>query len=177
MKKALLTFMVLVSFMVLSSFTVKEAEKPEIIAKYLVSLVRYIKWPEEMKDGNFKIGVYGSFDVYKAISKLTMGTGLQHRNVDVMNLTKIEQVSFSKFHILLVAESKCNKDVLVKAKSVIGENPTLLITEKVGAISQGSAINFVTANNKLGYEFNKANATTNGILVNKQVETFATRVY
>ncbi len=153
-----------------------ENSKQEYMAKYIISLVRYIEWPATMHDGNFKIGVYGSFDMYRAIAEETVNIGLQNRNTDIMNLAKIENINLTPFHIIIISAEKCSEENLRKVKSFIGSNATLLVTEKEGATKSGAAINFVLRNNKLAYELNKANATKNGLKIGRQVETFAVKV-
>lgn len=175
MKKGLLILFCLICLTTLrSSFT--EKEKSETIAKYLVSLVRYFEWPGEMQKGNFKIGVFGSFEMYRSIAEETMGVGLQNRNVDVINLARLDQAGFSKPHILIISENQCTPEILKRAEAAIGSQATLIITDKQGALQFGSAINFVPSNDRLVFEINKNNVVKNGILINKAIESFASRV-
>jgi hypothetical protein len=170
------TFLTLSLFFVFVHNIATETSKEEYIAKYIISLVRYIEWPASMHEGNFKIGVYGSFNMYKAITEETVNIGLQNRNTDIMNLAKIEDISLAPFHIIIISSEKCSEENLKKVKDLIGSNATLLITEKEKATKSGAGINFVLRNNKLAYELNKTNATKNGLKIGRQVETFAVKV-
>jgi hypothetical protein len=146
------------------------------MAKFIISLVRHIEWPNQMKDGNFKIGIYGSFDLYKAITDETINIGLQNRNTDILNLSKLEDIKMTTYHIIIVSEDRYSEENLQKINGYINLKPTLLITDKEGATKAGSGINFIIRNNKLAYELNKSNACHNGIKIGKQVETYADRV-
>ena len=154
----------------------KAEEKSAYMARFLVSITRYIEWPSTMKSGDFKIGVVGDFKVYKAIAEETMGAGIHHRNVDIMNLPKIEHAGITDLNILILTENLSTPANIAKANKIIGNKPTLLVTERSGALSYGSGINFIEINNKIGFEINKSNASKNGIRVNSQIDVFATRV-
>lgn len=151
------------------------AEKSEYMARYLLSISRYVEWPAHMKTGNFKIGVVGNFSVYKGISMELMGTGIQNRNAEVLNLTKIEQAAITDLSILILTNEYSDAASIAKAIKIIGTKPTLLITEKENALMHGSAINFLETNSKLGFELNKTNASKNGIRISSQVESYALR--
>jgi hypothetical protein len=168
-KISILTFGVWLLF---SNFSIQNNEQ-KYISNALISIVRYIEWPDNMKEGNFKIGVFGSFDMYKEVANEAMSRGIQNRNADVINLVNINQVNIAKFHVFILADEKCTDDNLRKALKNLGNTPTLIITNKEGALKNGSGINFMSKNNKFTYELNKANITKNGILVSKQLEQFA----
>jgi hypothetical protein len=53
----------------------------------------------------------------------------------------------------------------------------LIITEQKGAISGGSGINFLFANNKLQFELHKGNITSHGLKVNSALESLAVKTY
>lgn len=150
--------------------------KEEIIARYIVSITRYIEWPSNMRTGAFKIGVVGDFSTYKAIAEETIGLGIQHRNVDVINLSKVEDARITDFNMIILSGSLSDSENISKALQVIGNKPTLLVTEKEGALSFGSAINFIDLDTKIGFELNKKNVTKNGIQISRQIDVFANRI-
>lgn len=173
MKRKVLLF--LLSICLLALNTGFAPASTETMAKFLVSLVRFMEWPGSMKEGNFKIGVYGSFPAYKDIAEYTMGTGLQNRNVDVINIVDISQIRENNLHIIILAGSCCKKTIQ-KANGAIGSNATLIVSNSPGAAVYGSAINFINKDNKLAYELNKTSAIKNGIRIGRQVTTFAETV-
>jgi hypothetical protein len=172
--KKLVLVMIVASGLLMSSRLA--GEKPQFMARYLVSISRYIEWPSTMKSGDFKIGVVGDFAVYRAISEETMGAGIQHRNVDIMNLSKIEHIGITDLNMVILTSNLSNEENIKKALKLIGSKPTLLVTDKEGALRYGSAINFVESDNKLGFEINKVNATRNGIQISSQIDVFALRI-
>lgn len=153
-----------------------QEDKPAYMAKFIVSLVRYIEWPGEMQKGNFIIGVYGSFDMYKAIVDETVDIGLQGRNTDIMNLAKLDYANLTRLHMLILAEEKCTKENIKLINEKLNGIPTILVTNKEGTLEQGAGINFVVRNDKLAYELDKSNARKNGIKIGSQVINFAYRV-
>lgn len=156
--------------------SMKSADEAEVIAKYLISLSRYIEWPQQMKSGNFKVGVIGDFKVYKAIAEETMGTGIQNRNVDIINLSQIEQVNITDLNILVITKNLCSPENIKKALQLTSNKPTLIVTDKEGAINYGSAINFIQKDGQIGFELNKTNAKRNGIQISNQIDVFALQV-
>jgi hypothetical protein len=146
------------------------------MAKFIISLVRHIEWPDQMREGNFKIGIYGSFALYKAINEETINIGLQNRNTDILNLSRLEDIKMTSYHIIIISGDYSSEENLQKINGYINMKPTLLITDKEGATKAGSGINFVMRNNKLAYELNKSNACHNGIKIGKQVESYADKV-
>ncbi|MBN1117218.1 MAG: YfiR family protein [Bacteroidales bacterium] len=170
MKK--ITFFMLFGLLLFSNFSFDDS-KHEYMAKFIVSLVRYIQWPEKMNEGNFKIGIYGSFDMYKAISNQTLDIGIQNRNVDIMNLSKIDDVNLTPLHMLIITDANCTPENIRKAINLTAKSATIIVTDKEVATKYGAGINFVSRNNKLAYELHKPNCRRNGILISKQAEFYA----
>lgn len=175
MKKTVLFTTALIGYLLLTS-SIIDSKKTETLAIYLKSIVRFIEWPSDMRSGNLRIGVYGSFDTYKTIAQETMGTGLQNRNVDVINISRIDQLKIFDLHILIISEINCTNEQIKKLASLTKSKPTLIVTSKEGSLAYGSAINFISVDEHLRFELNKKNATKNGILIDRQLETFATHV-
>ncbi|MBN2486098.1 MAG: YfiR family protein [Bacteroidales bacterium] len=167
-------FLITVSLLLFGFTTTPPNHKK--IAKTIVSFVRYIEWPLSMKSGNFKIGVIGSFDLYKAVINETMEKGLQNRNTDVLNISNIEQLSLTPLHIIIVDNQICTADKLQRIQQITKKSPTLIITNKEGALYCGAGINFIEQNGRLNFEINKKNILNSGILISSQLETFASRV-
>ncbi len=163
-------------FSILSLNAMDAGEKVDHLARFLVSMTRYIQWPGNMKTGNFKIGVVGDFNLYKKLCEETMGTGIQQRNVDVVNLFKIENANIADFHILILSEALSTRENIAKAKTQIGSKATLLVTEGSNALNYGSGVNFIEVNNKIGFELKKQNISKQGIHISSQIESFAVRV-
>ncbi len=173
MKKSII-FLTLCSIISLNAMDA--GEKVDYMARFLVSMTRYIEWPGDMKTGNFKIGVVGDFNLYKTLCEETMGSGIQQRNVDVINLFKIENANIADFHILILSGALSTKENIAKARSLIGNKATLLVTEGANSLNYGAGVNFIEVNNKIGFELKKQNISKQGIRLSSQIESFAVRV-
>lgn len=148
------------------------------MAKSVSYFTRYINWPSEMAKGNFKIGVYGSFNLYKELIEVSNSMkGIPNANVDVMNLVNLNLVSALDFHIVIIAKEKCTLETMRELKVKLGNKATLIITDKDGFINHGSMINFVVVNDKLTYEIKKLYAENTGLAVGREIVGFATKVF
>ncbi|HJX71050.1 MAG TPA: YfiR family protein, partial [Bacteroidales bacterium] len=80
-----------------------------------------------------------------------------------------------KCHILFVtfAKTKIMADLL----NSLGNKSTLIITEKNGAVNEGSAINFLVVGDKLKFEISEGNATKYGIKYSAKLTEMAFKSY
>jgi len=53
---------------------------------------------------------------------------------------------------------------------------TLIVSEKEGAMKDGSIINFIIRNNRQSYELSKTNATKHKLIIGKQLTELAVKV-
>jgi hypothetical protein len=62
---------------------------------------------------------------------------------------------------------------LRRIASAIGSKPTLLVTERAGALAEGATINFVVRNNRILYEIDSAAASRRGVLLGSKILSWA----
>jgi len=136
----------------------REAEKDTVAivqASYIYNVAKLVEWKEvSMKNGNFKIGVIGSTNLYQELIKKYATKSIGKQPIEVLKLPRSADVE--NCHILFVGQSEL---ALMPAlyKHLKGK-PTLLVTEYEGALEDGSVMNFVRVDNTLKYELSLANA-------------------
>lgn len=131
-----------------------------------------IEWPQELKKGNFNIGLYGeSNNLFSELSKYnSKSVGSQPIKVSQFS----DQASITPCHILYIAKENSDKTAaMVKKFKAKG---TLVICEKEGALKDGAIINFIIRNNRQSYELSKTNAVKHKLIIGKQLTELAVKV-
>lgn len=137
---------------------------------FLYNFTKMIKWPDEYNDGNFVIGVYGSYaplltELNKMASVKTVGT----QKFEIKSVTNLEAPG--KYHILFVLNDKVGQFTEISSK--LKGKGTLLITEKEGMMKKGSVINFVVVDSKIKFELSKINAEKQKLKIAHDLEALA----
>ena len=170
MRKILLV--AVVSIFCVGVFCQTEISRAE--AMFIYNFSRLIEWPSTYKTGPFVIGVYaGSSAILGELKTYTTGKKVGSQPIAVKSFSSPAEISTC--HILLVPFSSTKQMANILPK--IASKSTLLITEKGGAISSGSAINFVILGNSLKFELSPANATKYGIKLSSKLSEMAYKVY
>jgi hypothetical protein len=140
---------------------------------FIYNFSRLIEWPANYKNGPFVIGVLGSSDIHQQLQVYTKGkrVGSQPITVKVFN----SPGEISTCHILFIPfnSTKLMPNIL----SGVSGKSTLLVTEKNGAIEEGSAINFVVVGDKLKFELSQGNAVKYSIKVSSKLNEMAYKIY
>jgi hypothetical protein len=165
----LLKILLIISFVFFYSKTFAQTSVAEAQAIFMYNFTRLIEWPADCKSGDFVIGVYGSPDVYVQLNNYMTGKKVGSQPIKVFKFTYITDIT--KCHILFVSLNK-TKDMST-LMGIVGNNKTLLITEKRGALSEGAAINFVVIDDKLKFELKVSNAAKSGLKVHSNLEAMA----
>lgn len=142
-------------------------------AAYTYNIARFVEWPKSARSGDFIIGVIANKKVHSELSKLARVKKIAGRKIVVKNFASVRNAK--KCHILFIGASQTRR--LPEAVVKVGKNPTLLISEKNGAIYKGSAINFIIQRKKLRFEIKKVNATRQGLKVSSSINKLAAKVY
>jgi hypothetical protein len=163
-----------VFILVVLAFTISQgkAQMEQQKAKYLYSMLRFIEWPQSMENGSFKIGVYGSFEMYKKIAEETMGRSMGKQNIEVLNISRLDDISLFKLHILVVSENQSNQANLDLAKKKTSNVATLVVANNRESVKMGAALGFYEQAGKLAFNLNKSNAEAKGIRFSNQIALF-----
>lgn len=146
MKKLLFIF----AFFLACSATAQDRSMNEVYSMMVFNFTKYVQWPGHSGSGEFVIGVMGDDDVFKTLNGWYGGKSRGSLTYVIKKFNSAAEIT--NCDVLFVANSKSSEFENAKSK-VEGKN-TLLITDKNGLGSKGSAINFKTVNKKLKFELN-----------------------
>lgn len=149
------------------------AQEENIIATAVYNFTRYIDWPKEEVSTDFYINVIGHKSVYDKLKEMTQGRTVGNRTITVRYLETSKGILPCQILFLGFWQSKDLQEIIDK----IGDNHTLIITEKGGLIDLGSGINFVILNNTIKFEIKKSNIVKHGLMVSSDLEKIAYKTY
>jgi len=150
-----------------------QTEIPKAQAMFIYNFSRLIEWPSNYKTGPFIIGFVGSSFTYEQMLAFSAGKSVGAQAISVQKFATIDDISTC--HILFIPFSK-TKDMVNILTKIQGKS-TLIISEKNGAITSGSAINFIIFDDKLKFEFKPENATKYQIKVSSKLNEMAYKLY
>ena len=167
MLKRLLTFVFISCLFLAGSGNYDTNAK--IKAVYIYNFTKYVEWPKEYREQSFIIGVLGETSLLEELKGMASTKKVFGQNIEVRQYNSVADISLC--HILYVP-ADCKEtftNVLGKVKSF----STLLITDKPGMATQGSAINFVVMQNRQKFELNESNAVKYNLKVSNSLEALA----
>ena len=119
---------------------------------FISNFAKNIEWPPEAQTGDFIIAIYDNAKVATEMETFFQGKMVGSRKITVVKVPSVDAIPTC--HILFVPVS--NKNNISQIVNKLGDDHTLLITEKEGWGKQGSVINFViTDEGKMKFEINK----------------------
>lgn len=132
---------------------------PKAQTLFIYNFSRLIEWPANYRTGNFIIGVLGTSEVAAELEVYTKGKKVGTQAIEVIRYKAPTEIQ--NCHILFVPFAR-TKQVTEVIASMSGKS-TLIITEKNGALDEGSAINFIIVQDKMKFELKPENASKYGI--------------
>ncbi|MBN2273401.1 MAG: YfiR family protein [Bacteroidales bacterium] len=166
MKKLLLLFFILT---MKAGVSYSQMGIPKAQAMFIFNFSRLIEWPASYRNGPFIIGVLGTSAVADELDLYTKGKKVGTQVIQVARFKTPAEIS--SCHILFVPFARSKQ--LAEISSALQGKSTLIITEKNGALNDGSAINFVILENKLKFELKAENASKLGIKLSSKLEEMA----
>ncbi len=151
------------------NFILAQQEVTEAQAKFIYNFTRFVEWPENTAKNIFEIDVYGSGDVYNYLKEFINNKSVGSKPIIVKKISSIEEIDNCELLFVAFGKTKNLKDI----KSKLKNGSTLIVTEKEGALDDGSAINFVINDDKLSYEIKSINVTREGLKLNSQILNYA----
>jgi hypothetical protein len=143
---------------------------PKAQTLFIYNFSRLIEWPANYRTGNFVIGVLGSTEVANELEIYTKGKKVGSQNIQVVRYKAPAEIQ--NCHIIFVTFARTKQ--LAELIPVLNGKSTLIISEKSGALNDGSAINFIVTEDKLKYEVNAENATKFGIKLSAKLQEMST---
>jgi hypothetical protein len=143
-----------------------------IKAAYLYKFASYVEWPGEVLDGSITIGVLGAADFADELAGITAGRSVDNRPIRVVELQTDD--AFDDLHILFVGQQEAGR--LERLLSPARNRPILTVTETVGALSDGSIINFTVSDERVRFEVSLAAAEDSRLRLNSRLLAVAQSV-
>jgi hypothetical protein len=165
MKKILTTVIALF----FASVAYMQTTIPKAQTLFIFNFSRLIEWPANYKTGPFVIGVLGVSEVANELEIYTRGKKVGSQDITVVRFKTPQEISTC--HILFIPFSKTKQ--LGEVIGVLAGKSTLIITEKDGALAEGSAINFVVLEDKMKFELKPENANKFGIKISSKLQEMA----
>lgn len=163
----------LLSIVVLFTSMSSQTGIPRAQAMFIYNFSRLIEWPANYKSGPFIIGVVGSAQTLSELQSYTTNKTVGPQKIVVKKFGSPAEIG--NCHILFVPFNKTKQ--LPEITQVIGNKSTLIISEKNGAIDDGSAINFVIIGDKLKFELKPSAAASKSIKMSSKLNEMAYKVY
>lgn len=151
-----------------------EAPAPAVKAAFLQKFANYVEWPASVlgaPDNPFVIAVMGAEDVAAELDKIVPGTVIHGRTAAVRRLKEGDPIA--GVHLLFIGRGQANLRALVRAAQQHG---TLVVTDAERGLEAGSAINFVLADERVGFEVSVEAAERSGLNVSSRLLNVARRV-
>ncbi len=118
-----------------------------------------MSWPSHYQTGDFVIAVLGYTPHIKELNHLVSTKKVGNQNI-VLKIFSQPQ-DFGKCHVLFIPEKQ--SDRIEECMKLLGTQPTVIITEKIGMAKRGSCINFLQDGDKIQFELNRTTASSIGV--------------
>jgi hypothetical protein len=145
------------SVFLVASFTFKALAQHEsdygVYANIIYRFTKYINWPDNLKTGDFVIGIIGDSPLFDELKKIAASKTVGNQKIVIKKLSV--SVALSGCHMLFISEEESNS-----LKKIVTQNtraPVLVITEADGLAHKGSCINFTISDEHLKLEINQTN--------------------
>ncbi len=141
-------------------------------ALFIYNFTKYIDWPSSYKQGDFVIGVFGSSDITSELNVIANKKSVNNQKIVVKTYSSVGAIG--KCHIFFLPQNKSGYIGSVLSK--LSGQSTLIVTDKPGAIRQGSGINFIETGGSQGFEIKKSNIEAKGMKVSSNLLALGTVV-
>jgi hypothetical protein len=144
-------------------------------AAFLYKFAGYVDWPAAAfaaPDAPFVFGVVGNDEVASELAKVAAGRQIGGHPVVVKRLRENEPLR--GIHALFVGRAAADRlSALIRAAQ---QPAPLVVTETERGLEAGSAINFVVAEDRVGFEVSLDAAERNGLKISSRMLAVARRV-
>jgi hypothetical protein len=157
-----------------SAHAQREAPEASVKAAFLYKFANYVEWPANAfasPSAPLVIGVAGADEVAADLERIAPGRSIGAHPVTVRRVHDRE--SLRGVHILFVSRNDASAAALIRGARDQG---VLTVTEGDGGLESGSAINFVTAGDRVGFEVSLDAAEKSGHRISSRMLAVARRV-
>jgi hypothetical protein len=152
-----------------------EATEASVKAAFLYKFAGYVEWSDSMfsaPDAPFAMGVLGADEIASDLTRIVAGRSIGGHPVVVRRLKEGE--ALKGVHLIFIgkAESARLASLLRSAQ----QQGVLAVTESERGLEAGSAINFVVAEDRVGFEVSLDAAEKTGHRISSRMLAVARRV-
>jgi uncharacterized protein DUF4154 len=150
-----------------------EASEPSVKAAFLYKFAAYVDWPASAfasPEAPFVIAVMGADDVAAELERIVPGRTIHGHPALVRRLTAGDPVAGS--HLLFIGRSVGNPSVALRAV----QHGTLAVTDTEQGLAMGSAVNFLVADEHVGFEVSLEAAERSGVKISSRMLNVARQV-
>jgi hypothetical protein len=147
------------------------AQDAKYKAMFIYNFTKQIEWPASVKTGDFIICIVNQNDVLNNIKTLTSGRTVGAQPITVVGVKSVDEIS--KCHILYLSFADSKSDKLESAIAKLGATPALIVSDRPGALKNGSCINFLIVDDKIKFELNKTAVSERKLQISSQLESAA----
>ncbi|MFP4089463.1 MAG: YfiR family protein [Cyclobacteriaceae bacterium] len=141
---------------------------------FIYNFSKYIEWPADKANQEFVISVVGNNTAYREmLDIMEKKKMIKNRPLVIKKCNNINEVGQSDV-VFITKYEKVNAQTLQDKLAFQG---TLVITEHDGLAANGSHINFVIEDSKIGFELNSASAQNAGLRVSNSLAGLAKKTY
>lgn len=134
------------------SVNISYAQDAKYKALFISNFTKNVEWPASEKSGDFIICVVNQNEVLNHLKTSTSGKTVGTQPISVVGVKSIDEVS--KCHIIYLSFADSKAEKIQSAKDKLGSTASLIVTDRPGALKNGSCINFLLVDDKLKYEMN-----------------------
>ncbi len=152
----------------------QQAAEATVKAAFLYKFAGYVEWSDRAVgavEAPFTIGIVGADDVAAELERLVPGRMVMNRRVVVRRLKENEAPK--GVHLLFMGRGEANPRPMVRAAQQQG---TLTVTETERGLDMGSVINFLTLDDRVGFEVSLESAERSGLRISSRMLAVARRV-
>jgi hypothetical protein len=150
-----------------------EASEPSVKAAFLYKFANYVEWPPNAFASPatpLVIGVAGSDEIATELERIVPGRSVNGHPVAVRRIPEGE--SPRGVHVLFIGRDRALAPMLRAAQS----QSVLTVTDADRGLELGSAINFVPAGDRVGFEVSLESAEKSGHRISSRMLAVARRV-
>ena len=165
---------VLLAFAMLGGVAAAQAvSEPAVKAAFLYQFLGYVEWPAQAMpaDAPYVIATLGGDDVAGELERIVATRSINGRRVLVRRMREGEAVR--GVHVLFVARGHPGATEALRAAQRL---PVLTVTEAPNGLEQGSIVNLLTVEDRVGFEVSLDAAERAGIGISSRMLAVARRV-
>jgi len=141
-------------------------------ASFLFQFAKSNDWPENTKNGSFKIGIQGNKSLYNFLIEKYSSQSIGNQMMEVIwyEEDKVDEY----VHILYTElEGELLSEIIESTKN----KPIMLVTSvsEETPMPQGAVINFVVQSSRIRYELDMDNALSRGLIVGNRILSWAVK--